>query len=264
MKSSITEIGAEAFIECPNLKNITLHTLNDSVLSTFYGMIDVIGDVNLTIDSVTAIADMAFGSLNGLKSINILDGVSTIGISIVYQCENLESVYIGKGVTSFSENKSDTGIFEGCVKLSKIIVSNENPVYKSEGNCIINKSTKTLIAGCKSSVIPEDGSVEKIGTFAFSGMTELKSIIIPNSVEEIGDFAFAITGLVSIKIPFSVVKIGMCAFFETNSVENIIFENTEGWQCDGNSIPEEQLSDSSNAAQMLKSDEYSGIWTRSE
>ena len=62
---------------------------------------------------------------------------------------------------------------------------------------MIETETKTLIAGCKNSLIPLDGSVTSIGSEAFYDCTTLSNMIIPSSVPEIGDVAFA--GCTSLK-----------------------------------------------------------------
>ena len=85
------------------------------------------------------------------------------------------------------------GAFGGC-SLTSITVASGNPVYHSAGNCIIETESKTLIVGCKNSVIPTDGSVTSIGYSAFSGCSGLTSITIPNSVTSIGGYAFSNTG----------------------------------------------------------------------
>lgn len=65
--------------------------------------------------------------------------------------------------------------------------------------------------GVKSVIIPN--SVTEIGESAFAGCTGLTNITIPNSVTEIGDYAFAhCSGLTSITIPSSVTHIGSSAF----------------------------------------------------
>ena len=58
--------------------------------------------------------------------------------------------------------------FFGCTGLTSIVVEDGNPVYHSAGNCLIETATKTLIAGCKTSIIPDDGSVTSIGKEVFS------------------------------------------------------------------------------------------------
>ena len=79
----------------------------------------------------------------------------------------------------------------GCTSLATIYVSNENPIYHSAGNCLIRTKDKTLILGCKNSVIPSDGSVTRIGRSAFYGCEGLNSISIPNSITHIGEWAFS-------------------------------------------------------------------------
>ena len=67
-----------------------------------------------------------------------------------------------------------------------ITVADGNTVYHSAGNCLIETESKTLVLGCKNSVIPTDGSVTSIGEYAFYGCTSFTSVTIPSSVTSIG------------------------------------------------------------------------------
>jgi len=105
-----------------------------------------------------------------------------------------------------------------------ITVEEGNPIYKSQGNCLINVKQGTVVLGCKNSVIPNDGSIKIIGAYAFNGICGMESetpkgfthINIPNSVEIIEHHAFADTGLTNIELPNELKKIGSMAFMLTN------------------------------------------------
>ena len=135
----------------------------------------------------------------------IPNGVTEIGYSAFEGCKGLTSIEIPDSVTNI-----DGGSFGSC-SLESISVSRGNKSFKSKQNCCLSKNGKTLVFGCKSSIIPK--GVTKIGDCAFEGCEGLTSIEIPDSVTEIGDFAFwGCEGLTSIEIPKGVTKIGDYAF----------------------------------------------------
>ena len=136
-------------------------------------------------NSVTSIGKAAFGECTGLTSVTIPDSVTSIGY----------------------------GAFSGGSGLTSITVADGNTKYHSSGNCLIETASKTLILGCKTSVIPSNGSVTSIGKAAFGECTGLTSVTIGNSVTSIGAGAFnGCSGLTSITIPDSVTSIGAGAF----------------------------------------------------
>jgi hypothetical protein len=65
-------------------------------------------------------------------------------------------------------------------------------------------------------VVPSEYTIRQgtrvIASFAFSGCSGLKSVTIPESVTEIGNYAFGCSGLTSIAIPEGVTEIGHDAF----------------------------------------------------
>ena len=91
-------------------------------------------------------------------------------------------VFIPRDVTEIHP-----GSFYG-FPMESIEVHPDNPVYCAEGNCLLSKDKKTVIMGCKNSVIPD--SVTEIGHRAFAGCKDLVSIHIPEGVK-IMDAAFA-------------------------------------------------------------------------
>ena len=97
----------------------------------------------------------------------------------------MEEVIIGADLLEIKENAFSTGAFSR--KLRNIEVSANNPVFHSDGNCLIKTETKELVLGCNNSVIPTDGSVTAITMGAFWGCDEIKELFIPKSVIRIDE-----------------------------------------------------------------------------
>ena len=146
--------------------------------------------------------------------------VTSIDDSAFYNCTKLKGITIPASVTSIG------GCMFSHTALTSIVVDSNNPKYHSAGNCIIDTENKVLIAGCKNSVIPNDGSVTSIGYSAFYENTDLTSITIPNSVTSIEWFAFdGCTNLTSITFSDNLISIGRCAFGRCEGLIDITIPN---------------------------------------
>lgn len=159
--NSVTSIGVGAFSGCAGLTNVTIP---DSVTSigedAFHGCT---GLTKVTIgNGVTSIGDGAFGGCPVLTNVTIPDSVTSIGADTFHGCTGLTSVTIPDSVTSIGD-----WAFSGCSGLTSIVVKEGNSKYIAKDNCLIDKLTATLVFGCKTSVIPNDGSVTSIGVGAF-------------------------------------------------------------------------------------------------
>lgn len=113
-------------------------------------------------------------------------------------------------------------VLDCCPGLSAITVEEGNEAYYSgKNNCIIEKNSNTIIAGCKTTTIPKE--VTSIGNSAFSGCTDLTSITIPEGVTNIGSFAFCdCSSLTSIVIPKGVTRIRDYTFDGCISLESVV------------------------------------------
>ena len=147
--NSVTAIGDDALAYCKGLTSIDIP------------------------NSVTAIGDGAFSCCKGLTSVDIPDSVTKIGIGAFEACTRLASIVIPNSVTSIGigafnntawyNNQPDGMVYAGMVAYG----------YKGtmpSGTNVTLKEGTLGIAGC-----------------AFEACTGLTSIVIPNSVIEIGD-----------------------------------------------------------------------------
>ena len=167
-------------------------------------------------NSVTSIGRAAFHGRSSLTSITIPNSVTSIE-NLAFAYSGLTSVTIPNSVTNIEDMA-----FAYSSSLTSIIVESGNTVYDSRNNCnaIINTTNNELIAGCKSTIIPN--TVTSIGVSAFEGRSSLTSITIPNSVTTIGDYAFyGCSGLTSVTIPNSVTSIYTQAFYNCQNLKNV-------------------------------------------
>ena len=269
MPKSVWVIGSNAFYGCSGLETITVDENNTTFHSSGNCLINtndktlVLGCKNSVIPddgSVTKIV-CAFAGNEAITSITIPDAVKSIGESAFYNCTGLTSITIPDGMQrigdyafSFCRSLTELDIpasvssigfcaFDACSGLESINVDEGNHVYHSNNNCLIETESKTLVLGCKNSVIPSDGSVTEIGVDAFAYCSGLQSIVIPACVTKIGlDAFYRCTGLqnvtiqdgvqsmeafafggcsslTDVSIPDSVTEIGECAFDDCESLK---------------------------------------------
>ena len=173
---------------------------------------------NITIGSdVTTIGNYAFYDCSNLLTVGIPASVTTIGNYAFQFCIKLKSITIPASVTSIGEYA-----FSSCTDLATIIVDGGNTIYDSRNDCnaIIEKSSNTLVVGCKNTIIPD--GVTTIGDDAFYG-SNLTSIDIPANVTSIGNEAFnQCTLLRSITLPEGLTSIGQGAFMNCKALKSVV------------------------------------------
>ncbi len=133
-------------------------------------------------NTITEIGQYQFYGFNNVKSITIGNSVTSIGESAFKGCSSLTSITIPDSVTSIGEQA-----FSYCDKLQ----NNEyaNGLYL--GN---SKNPYVILIKAKNKSITSCGINENtrfIHAYAFSGCSNLTSIVIPNSVTSIGERAFS-------------------------------------------------------------------------
>ena len=237
--NSVESIGMWAFFCCSHLASINIPESVTSIGDQAFYACWRLTSINIP-SSLTNIGDRAFTICSGLTSISVEEGntvydsrdncnaiILTAKDEMIVACKNTtfpksvksiaKAAFNYLDITSFKLPKTVTKIdgspIYRCPELASIVVEEGNEIYDSRDNCnaIIETSSNALIAGCKTTVIPN--SVTEIGNQAFDGCTNLESIVIPNSVTTIGSQAFSgCTKLESIVIPNSVTTINYGTF----------------------------------------------------
>ena len=223
--TSANKIGENAFYKCRNLNTIIIPNTVESIGNYAFYECSALSEINLP-STVAKIGDQAFCDCNSLISVTIPTGVTVIEDGLFYSCDLLENVVIPEGVTSIGSSA-----FGSCKKLASISIPNsvksigcnafsscdaltyyETDDCKYLGNDTNNRLYLASIKDEYLTSITIDANTKIIGSSVFEDCSYLKSVIIPNGVVSIGEYAFKYSGIESITIPNSVIEIGAAAF----------------------------------------------------
>ena len=185
---TVKQIGLSAFAGChiQNLNHAELLIKNGLALSNDETVLLYCADASMTSvvipDSVKEIRENAFCYCENLESVVIPGSVKEIGDWAFYGCKSLKSVVIPESV-----EKIGWDAFNGCH------IQNLHHTELLIKNGLALTSDETVLLYCAdvsmtSVVIPD--SVESIGDYAFGNCENIRSVVIPDSVEEIGKDAF--------------------------------------------------------------------------
>jgi len=179
-------------------------------------------------EGITSIGAYVFYNMSNITSVTIANSVTSIKNGAFYNCgtsnlrislpSSLESIgneakvptdFIPASLTTIGASGLRLGM------ISTITVDNENPMYYSEGNCIIERNTQKVICGSRAATIP-NGALT-IGERAFEDISFTNTeITIPESVVSIESKAFYNSNITSITLPANLKEIGFMGFGYTN------------------------------------------------
>jgi hypothetical protein len=168
-------------------------------------------------DGVLEIGKYAFWSgCPNLTKVIISDSVTTISDAAFSWNEGITSIEIGSGFTTIVNYWDDVPVFD-CRNLTNITVSNNNQAFQSIDGNLYTKDGETLVQyvwGKTDELFVVPDCVKIIDRAAFWDCDHLKTVIISNNVTTIEEWAFGdCNNLTSVVIGDSVQYIGDDAFY---------------------------------------------------
>ncbi len=164
---------------------------------------------------VTTVGNYAFMSCTELTSVSLPEGLTSIGDDAFKGCSSLVSINFPESLTSIGFYA-----FEECWKLSSIkllsndIVFGTSPFYK----CDSLKTAGPLGGGYDY----EFCWTEEIPAHAFQHCMGLRSVVIPDTVTAIGDYAFwEASEMTDVNLPAGLTTVGHGAFACCNGLTQL-------------------------------------------
>lgn len=210
----ITTIGDYAFNNCPNLTSITIPEGVTSIGIKALSQCSNLTDVTIP-NSVTTIRTWAFSYCSSLTNITIPNSVETIGFRAFAGCDSLTCVSIPNSVMTLGESA-----FSSCKCLKEF-----NGKYASnDGRCLMIDGALNSFApaGLTDYDIPNNVTTIQIG--AFRKCENLISVIIPECLLEIGDYAFYdCSSLLHVYCKATIPPAGGSSMFHNNASDRKIY-----------------------------------------
>lgn len=222
--STVTDIGEKTFYSCPALKEAIIRA-GTVKAGTFYNcraLTTLIISDNATLDASFTVGNTyaketletvkiergeigisAFNSCPKLTTVELGNGVTSVGDNAFSKCTALTSVNIGDGVTSIGKNA-----FNGCTALTNANIGSGAIGANAFQDC---SSLANVTLG--------DG-VTSIGANAFLRCTALTSMNIGSSVRTIENFAFSDCKALE-EVTISAAQIGNQAFRSASALKKV-------------------------------------------
>lgn len=191
LPDSIKTIGTAAFTECNQLS------------------------ISALPKSIENVGERAFSSCSMLTSLGLKDEskLASIGANAFFGCSSLTSVYIPACVTQLGSQA-----FDMCQNIRSVRFAENSPITKIEDKMFTNANSLTEV------LLPKN--LEVIGNEAFFSCGALRTINIPETVNEIGSIAFSsCSSLQTIHIPSGVTTIKNRTFSNCTNLQIVIGKN---------------------------------------
>ena len=227
--NNISSIGDCAFLGCTGLTSVTIPNGVTSIDNSVFS-----GCTNLTSvtipNSVTNIGACAFAECTNLPSIELPSSVSNIGACAFLRCSSLASITMSNSITAIG-----AGAFEECTNLTSFTIPNsvtsigsdaftDTGWYNSQpdGLLYIDQCLLGFKGDKPSGAVEVMDGTRVMADHSFYSCDHLNSIIIPNSVVNIGGWTFHdCKGLADILCYAKAVPNAADSTFQ-----NYIYENT--------------------------------------
>lgn len=231
--NTITTLGNNAFKDCDSIETFeytgdvkdwcNISFVNEFSNPNYYAEKFIVNGESVSgeyivPDNVTSICDNAFSYCTELTSFTISNSTTVIGENILKGSTNINSLtipFINSSLSAFFGDSVPNS-------LTKVNITNtsEIPDYAfADCSYITNVTLADMLV--------------TIGKNAFYNCSNIKSIMLPNSLKVIDDYAFSgCNSLKNIIIPDNVSKIGIGAFSNCKNFEQIKLSNNLNEICD--------------------------------
>lgn len=190
--------------------------------------------------TVTSMTESIFYNCSNLRSAILPEGLTRIPDHAFYGCSSLTSISIPASVTSIDGNEA----FAGTTKLTSVEILENSRLTTIGGYAFRYSGIKSIFIPSEVTTIADyafynsaletitfaaDSQLKTIGTQCFYENNNLKNVVLPNTITNIGQGAFySCDNLLELTIPMdaSITSIGTSAFYNCYNLKSINIPST--------------------------------------
>lgn len=186
LPDSLKVVDSQVFAQCYNLKRVDIPEGVEIIGEMAFEDCESLSQINIPA-SVTRICALAFDDCRLINSLALPEGLTVIELG-AFNGMGISQLTIPASVENIAGN-----IARGCVNLAAVTVAPGNKSFKADNGTVFNNINHELLfhaaaAEQQALVVPE--GIVAVASFAFDGCTNLKSVVLPSSVKEIGEQIF--------------------------------------------------------------------------
>lgn len=229
LPSSVTGIGSGAFAGVANVQNVDLSNIT-SIGSYAFANSGIVGATIST--AVTELADGAFFGCAQLQSIEGLQNLVKIGKQAFYGCTSLRNLQFDNLIDIGNDAFRASGVQSIIAPKAETVGAN---AFEASALTSISLPSATTLGYRAFASIPtlksvELGAITQMASNVFADSSNIESASFAQGTTRIGDYAFygeSGNSLASVTLPDSVKEIGAYAFAFANNIENINLSGVE-------------------------------------
>lgn len=241
--NTVTHLGMYAFLDCTGLVSADIPSSIGSINEgAFYGCTSL---ENIVIpEGITTVETLAFDGCTGAKTLTVPITVKAIGENAfpTPMFDGVEGYWFDEVINKgYAASEIPTGVsavykavkIDGLFDANGVMLASWDELVNTYG---FNINVSAGVTGSLGDVISKypalssaarlviGEGVTSIGANAFTSYTALTSVVLPSTLETIGDYAFKQSGVTSIVIPSNVSYVGIEAF-QSAKLQSVVIKD---------------------------------------
>lgn len=171
---------------------------------------------------LTTLKAYAFRDCNNLEHIILPETlVGTFTRTVFLNCSSLTEINIPSGITGFSDN-----IWAG-TNIERVYITDMDAWCSMDcTNSPMIKANRLILNGQDVTHVVFPKHLSKINNYTFFNISTLKSIVLHDNVNELGDRCFSQSAIEHIDIPEGITQIPSYCFYRCENLKDVILPST--------------------------------------